>query len=195
MRSKTVKILALAMLCSVFNVSHAGMPGMRGTQHIGFAVPNLDKAITWFEDVIGCESFFAIGPFGPFDDNCMTENLNVDKKAVIKLAYTMRCGNGTNFEIFEYTSPDQNKTYVKNSDYGGNHIAFYVDDMNDEVAYLKKHKVQILGEPHTFEDTGMEGLTWVYFLTPWGQQLEIVSYPKGQGYERTTERRMWDPRD
>lgn len=49
MRNKTVKILALAILCSVFNVSHAGMPGMRGTQHISFTDPNLDKAITWFE--------------------------------------------------------------------------------------------------------------------------------------------------
>ena len=195
MRIKHLKLLVLVVLSSIVIKANAAMPGMKGPQHIGFTVPNLEQAVTFYEEVIGCEAFFSIGPFGPFEDDWMTVNLDVNKKAVIKLAYTMRCGNGTNFEIFEYSSPDQNKEYLKNSDFGGNHIAFYVEDMNDAVKYLKKHNVKILGEPKTFTDTGMEGLTWVYFLAPWGQQLELVSYPNGQGYERQTERRMWDPRD
>lgn len=54
--------------------------------------------------------------------------------------------------------------------------------------------VKVLGEPHSFKDTGMAGLTWVYFMAPWAWQLEIVSYPFGQGNEKTTGRHMWDPR-
>ena len=27
------------------------------------------------------------------------------------------------------------------------------------------------------------GQTWVYFLSPWGMQLELLSYPQGKGYE------------
>ena len=194
MKNALLKLASIMLLPCFLGTASAGTPGMKGVQHVGFTVPDLDQAVKFFEDVIGCEAFFGIGPFGPMDDNWMTEQLNVHKKAVIKLAYTMRCGNGTNFEIFEYTSPDQRKTYVKNSDYGGNHIAFYVEDFDDALNYLKKRDVTILGEAQTFTETGMEGLTWIYFLTPWGQQLEIVSYPDGQGYERTTERRMWDPR-
>ena len=180
----------------LFSISYAqaAMPGMKGTQHVGFTVPDINEAVDFFVDVIGCEAFFSIGPFGPFEDDWMTENLNVNKKAIIDIAKLVSCGNGANFEIFEYRSPDQNKIYVKNSDYGGNHIAFYVEDMDAAIKYLKGEGVKILGEPHTFTDTGMKGLTWVYFLTPWGQQLEIVSYPNGQGYEKTTSRRMWDPR-
>ncbi|HJN61759.1 MAG TPA: VOC family protein, partial [Alphaproteobacteria bacterium] len=34
-----------------------------------------------------------------------------------------------------------------------------------------------------------------YFLTPWGAQLELVSYPAGRGYEQHTKRRLWDVRD
>ncbi|WP_160179787.1 VOC family protein [Paraglaciecola mesophila] len=195
MRTNSFKKLAIFVLSTLPFLSQAAMPGMKGPQHFGFTVPNMDEAVTFYEEVIGCEGFFSIGPFGPFEDDWMTTNLNVNKEAVIKSAYMVRCGNGTNFEIFEYTSPDQNTTYVKNSDYGGNHIAFYVEDIDDAVAYLKKHGVQVLGEPKTFTDTGMEGLSWVYFLAPWGQQLEILSYPNGQGYERETERRLWDPRD
>ena len=25
-------------------------------------------------------------------------------------------------------------------------------------------------------------------------QMELISYPRGKGYERETERRLWDPR-
>ena len=177
-----------------FSVASAAIPGMQGSQHIGFTVPNVDQAVSFFEDVIGCEYFYSIGPFGPFEDNWMSENLNVHKDAVIKVAHLLRCGNGPALEIFEYSSPDQNTQQPKNSDIGGHHIAFYVDDMTKAVEYLKSEGVKVLGEPHTFTDTGMKGLTWVYFMAPWGMQLEIVSYPHGQGYERNTGRRMWDPR-
>jgi catechol 2,3-dioxygenase-like lactoylglutathione lyase family enzyme len=32
-----------------------GLPGLRGAEHIGFTVPNLDQATAFFVDVIGCE--------------------------------------------------------------------------------------------------------------------------------------------
>jgi catechol 2,3-dioxygenase-like lactoylglutathione lyase family enzyme len=31
-----------------------GLPGLRGTDHIGLTVPDLEQAITFFTDVIGC---------------------------------------------------------------------------------------------------------------------------------------------
>ena len=32
-----------------------GIPGMRGVEHIGLTVPNLEEATEFFVDVIGCE--------------------------------------------------------------------------------------------------------------------------------------------
>lgn len=193
---KKIKILSasLFLFSLLIQQSQAGIPGMRGSQHLGFTVPDVEEATAFFKDVIGCESFYSIGPFGPFDDNWMTENLNVDKKAVISTAHLMRCGNGVNLEIFQYTSPDQRKTLPRNSDIGGHHLAFYVDDMGAAVKFLEEKGIKVLGKPHTFTDTGMKGLTWVYFMAPWGMQLEIVSYPFGQGYEKEMGGRMWDPR-
>jgi catechol 2,3-dioxygenase-like lactoylglutathione lyase family enzyme len=193
---KKTKIITTCLFLLTFftQAAQAEMPGMRGIQHLGITVPNVKAATAFFKDVIGCESFFSIGPFGPFDNDWMTENLNVDKKAVIKTAHLMRCGNGPALEIFEYSAPDQKQTPPRNSDIGGHHVAFYVDDMAEAVAYLEKKGIKILGKPHTFTDTGMKDLTWVYFMAPWGMQLEIVSYPFGQGYEKETGRRMWDPR-
>ncbi len=187
-------IFAAIVVFSIQMPVNAGMPGLRGSQHIGITVPDVDKAVEFFVDVIGCESFFSIGPFGPFEDNWMTENLNVNPRAVIEIATLVRCENGPAFEIFKYTSPDQNLTPPKNSDIGGHHIAFYVDDINKATQYLRDNGVKILGEPHPIPNTPMEGLSWVYFLTPWGMQMEIVSYPYGQAYERENSSRMWDPR-
>jgi catechol 2,3-dioxygenase-like lactoylglutathione lyase family enzyme len=169
-----------------------GLPGLRGTDHIGFTVPNLTEAVDFFVGVLGCEPFHELGPFQS-DGDWMQTHLNVHPRAVMKRLRFLRCRNGANFEIFEYESPDQNQQLPKNSDVGGHHIAFYVDDIHEAIAYLKKMGVRVLGEA-TVRDSGPHaGQTWIYFLTPWGMQLELVSFPGGKGYEKDTTARLWHP--
>ena len=131
-----------------------GMPGLKGTDHIGFTVPNLDEAIDFFVNVIGCEPFYELGPFAS-DGDWMQTHLNVHPRAVMKKLRFLRCRNGANFEVFEYEAPDQNRQPPKNSDVGGHHIAFYVDDIDAAVAYLKANGVRVLGEP-TVRTSGPE---------------------------------------
>jgi catechol 2,3-dioxygenase-like lactoylglutathione lyase family enzyme len=169
-----------------------GMPGLRGTDHIGFTVPNLQEAVDFFVNVIGCEKFFNLGPFQS-DGDWMETHLGVHPRAVMKKITFLRCGNGSNFELFEYESPDQNRTQPKNSDVGGHHLAFYVDDFDTALNHLKAHGVRIMGEPTVRTAGPNAGQTWVYFLTPWGMQCELVSFPNGKGYEKDTDRRLWHP--
>jgi catechol 2,3-dioxygenase-like lactoylglutathione lyase family enzyme len=169
-----------------------GIPGLRGTEHIGFTVPDLEEATRFFVDVIGCEFVFEIGPF-VFEDEWMAIHLGVHPRAVMRRLRFFRCKFGTNFEIFQYESPDQRIIQPKNSDIGGHHLAFYVDDFDVALAYLREKGLRIMGEP-TFRSAGPNaGQTWVYFLTPWGMQLELVSFPNGKGYETTTSARLWHP--
>lgn len=169
-----------------------GLPGLRGTDHIGFTVPDLDEAVAFFVDVIGCEPFYELGPFTANDD-WMSTHLNVHPRAVMKRLKFLRCRNGSNFEIFEYEAPEQQRTPPRNSDVGGHHLAFYVDDMEAALAHLRAHGVKILGEPTVRTAGPSAGQAWVYFLAPWGMQFELVSYPDGKGYERTTSARLWHP--
>ena len=169
-----------------------GLPGLRGADHIGFTVPDLEEAVDFFVDVLGCEPFYELGPFES-DDDWMARHLNVHPRTVMKKLRFMRCGNGSNFEIFEYASPDQNRAQPKNSDIGGHHLAFYVDDMDAAVAYLKAKGVRVLGEPTVRTQGPSGGQSWVYFLAPWGMQLELVSYPEGKAYERDFDGRLWHP--
>jgi len=169
-----------------------GLPGLRGTDHIGFTVPNLEEAVDFFVNVLGCEPFHYLGPLQS-DGDWMQTHLNVHPRAVAKRLRFLRCRNGANFEIFEYESPDQNRQPPKNSDIGGHHIAFYVDDFDVALAFLKEKGVRILGEP-TVRTTGPHaGQTWIYFLSPWGMQFELVSFPGGKGYEKETTARLWHP--
>lgn len=173
-------------------MSGNGLPGLRGTDHIGFTVPDLDEAVDFFVSVIGCEAFYDLGPFRA-DDDWMERQLNVHPRTVMRRLKFLRCRHGSNFEIFEYEAPDQNTAQPKNSDIGGHHLAFYVDNMDAALAYLKDKGVRILGEPVVRTQGPSAGQTWVYFLTPWGMQLELVSFPKGKGYEKDTDRRLWHP--
>jgi len=173
-------------------MSETGLPGLRGTDHIGFTVPDLDEAVDFFVNVIGCEAFYDLGPFRA-DDDWMERQLNVHPRTVMRRLKFLRCRHGSNFEIFEYEAPDQNAAQPKNSDVGGHHLAFYVDDMDTALAYLRDRGVRILGEPVVRTEGPSAGQTWVYFLTPWGMQLELVSFPDGKGYEKDTDRRLWHP--
>lgn len=188
-------LLAASLAAGQVNAADTnGLPGMAGVDHIGITVPDLDQAVTFFTGVLGCTAFYPLGPFSGGDSAWMQDHLNVDPKATIPAMRLIRCGNGANLEIFQYTAPDQNPVPPRNSDIGGHHIAFYTTDMAAAVAYLQDQNVQVLGAPTTMTEGPSAGETWVYFMAPWGLQLELVSYPGGKAYEDSFEGRLWDPR-
>ena len=167
------------------------IPGIRGLDHVGFTVPDLEQAHEFFVDVLGCEFFFELGPFESKGGTWLSEHVNVDDRARFRNRH-YRLGNGSNFEIFEYELDGRNEQQPLNSDVGGFHLAFYVDDLDEAVDYLKSRGVKVLGEP-TVSGGANEGQRWVYFLAPWGLQFEMVSYPDGKAYEGGRERLLWSP--
>lgn len=172
-------------------MTRGGLPGLRGLDHVGFTVPDVEEAVRFFVEVLGCERFYDLGPFRS-DGDWMQTHLAVHPRAVMRKLTLLRCGHGSNFEIFEYEAPDQRREQPRNSDIGGHHLAFYVDDLDAALSHLRGHGVRILGEP-TRSAGASAGQAWVYFLTPWGMQCELVCFPGGKAYEKTTERRLWHP--
>jgi catechol 2,3-dioxygenase-like lactoylglutathione lyase family enzyme len=164
------------------------LPGLTGLDHIGFTVPDLEQAHQFLTGVIGCEYMYSLGPFRHDDSDWMLEHLNVDPRAVMRQLHFYRCGGQAVFEVFEYSAPDQNTVLPRNSDIGGHHVALYVDDLDAAVEYLHSHGLTVLGEP-TASRGPSEGQRWIYFLTPWGMQWELVSYPHGKAYDKVGEPR------
>lgn len=162
------------------------IPGLTRLDHVGFTVPDLEAAKGWLIDVLGCEYMYSLGPFES-DDDWMAEHLNVDPRAVMRRLHFFRCGGQAIFEVFEYEAPEQQIAPPRNSDVGGHHVALYVENLDDAVAYLRETGVTVLGDPTTSRGPS-EGQRWVYFLSPWGMQFELVSYPHGKAFDKDPSR-------
>ena len=84
-----------------------GMPGLRGLDHYGMTVPDVDAAVDFFCDMLGCEELYRLGTFKVEEGDWMTEHLNVHARAEITNMRMIRCGHGANVELFEYEAPDR----------------------------------------------------------------------------------------
>ncbi len=169
------------------------LPGMRGHDHTGITVPDMKQALGFFTDVLGCRAAMTFGPFADDKGTFMKDVLNVDQKAVIEQITMVRCGAGSNIELFKYTAPDQRDMTPRNSDIGGMHIALYVDDVAKAKDYLDAKGVKTYKGPISIGEGPAAGETILYFVAPWGLQFEAISYPKGMGYEKNASTVLWKP--
>jgi catechol 2,3-dioxygenase-like lactoylglutathione lyase family enzyme len=193
-RHLAVAAIGAAAILSAVPARADGIPGLRGHDHTGITVPDIKAATDFFVNVIGCKQAMSFGPFADDKGTFMHDLLNVDPKAVIKQITLVRCGYGSNIELFQYTSPDQKNMTPKNSDIGGYHIALYVDDIKAAKDYLESKGVKTFATLPVNEGPAA-GQTVFYFLAPWGLQMEAISYPKGEAYEKTSPVILWSPKD
>ncbi len=159
----------------------APIPGITRLDHVGVTVPDLAEAHEFFTQVLGCEYMYRLGPFES-RGHWMSEHLNVDDRAVMRRLHFYRLGGQAIFEVFEYLAPDQASEPPRNSDVGGHHVALYVTDLDAAVDALHRHGLRVLGDPTTSRGAS-EGQRWIYFLSPWGMQFELVSYPHGKAFD------------
>jgi glyoxylase I family protein len=158
------------------------IPGLTGLDHIGLTVPDLAQAREFFVDVLGCEYMYMLGPYQD-EGHWMSEHLGVQDRAVMRRLHFFRFAGRAVFEVFEYEAPDQRTRPPRNSDVGGHHVALYVEDLDAAVAELRERGLRVLGEPTASKGPSL-GQRWVYFLSPWGMQFELVSYPEGKAFDR-----------
>lgn len=171
------------------------IPGARAVHHVAYTVPDLEQAVDFFVRVIGAELAYTLDSVAAPDDDpqWMARKLAVPPDAVARIAM-LRLGPVTNLELFSYAVPDQRRALPRNSDWGGHHLAIYVDDVDKAVEYLRAVPgVTVLGEPETIVDGPIAGDRWVYFTTPWGMHLELITMPPGMPYETGTPARVYTP--
>ncbi|GAB3682812.1 VOC family protein [Angustibacter aerolatus] len=162
--------------------ARAALPGLVGLDHVGLTVPDIEQATRFLVDVLGCELLYELAPITGRGE-WMREHLGVDPAAEVTHLRFFRCGSSPTLEVFQYAAPHQRLDPPRNSDVGGHHVALYVEDLDAAVAHLRDAGVEVLGEPTTSSGPHL-GQRWVYFLAPWGAQLELVSYPAGRAWYR-----------
>lgn len=152
------------------------VPTLRAVDHVAYTVPDLQQAIRFFVDHFGGEVVFYDGPFVDEKSDGMSRRLDVHPRARSKIAM-LRLGQYHNIELFEYESPDQRAIPPRNSDLGGHHLAFYVDDIDRAYEYVKEIPGVLMQEGPNGVDSAapVAGQRWCYFRTPWGMQLEMTT--------------------
>ena len=169
------------------------LPTARNVHHMSVTVSDLDAAVDFFLDVIGCDLIYEKGPFGDPDGDTMTRRLGVHPNADAKLAM-LRCGPTTNLELFEWDTPDQDSKPPKNSDVGAMHIGLAVDDIDAALDAMEDYdNIEVMDGPQTNTDGPTAGLTYIFCRTPWGFYLELLEVPKEMPYTKKTDARLYGP--
>jgi glyoxylase I family protein len=168
------------------------IPGLRGGDHLGITVPDLDEAEAFLVGVLGALRVYELGAKRSDDSDWMAVQLGVHPRSVINEIRFYRLGHGTNLEVFQYDSADGQAAPPRNSDIGGHHLAIYVDDLDAAATYLQENGIELMGRPIASAGAAA-GQRWVYFRSPWGMQFELVSYPGGKAYEHDAAVTLWHP--
>jgi len=153
--------------------------GLRGLDHVGLTVPDLDEALAYFTDVFGAVEVLRHGAYAP---RPIVNEVNFARDREVRVAgiAMIRVGDQL-IELLEYVSAASAGSWPSTSARGGHHLSFYVDDLDAAVDRLRSAGVDVLGEP--LDMGGAEagpGNRFVYLRAPWGLFLELVTYPDGK---------------
>lgn len=167
-------------------------PDVRGIEHVGITVPNLEEATKYFADVLGAVFVYDVLKEPDFGDD-LERTLGVPKGSVVKQVRLLRLGGGANIELFEY-SADGQRIANRPCDLGLQHFAVFVDDMEAVAERVRKAGGRVLNVIKNLPDLdGGVNNRFLYTNLPWGGTMELISIPSSQNYEATTSVRKWKP--
>lgn len=168
----------------------------RGMDHIGITVPDIEEAASFLVAAFDAE---------PIYDSVKRSDPDVegsDPETILSLAHgtkitavrMMKLRVGPGIELFEMKGPTQSDP-VRPSDFGLQHFALYVDDIQAAIAQFEKAggKMFTGPQPLMFPTETGKGNFFCYGRMPWGTVVEFISLPTPMPYETDTPLRRWRP--
>ncbi|WP_017345998.1 VOC family protein [Pantoea sp. A4] len=163
---------AISLSAPAFSATQTPLVTVAGLDHVGINVPDLDKAISFFQTTFGAQLASDITP-GAIPDAWKTA-FNWRTSSELKRFVMMRLPNGTGVELFQYSGAQISHERPHQDDDAETHLALKTDDVAASYRAIKQAGLKTLNEPVTNAD----GTQWFYFLTPWGAQIELVGKVK-----------------
>jgi catechol 2,3-dioxygenase-like lactoylglutathione lyase family enzyme len=170
---------------------------VRGVDHVGVTVPDVDEASRFFVAAFGAEIIYDLAPTEKPERGSSSEGetarLGTRPDVRWVRSQLLRLGEGPSIELFEYEDTQQAAPATA-SDLGTQHFALYVDDIDAVREAILRAGGTPLEGPNLLPglESG-EGNKWLYTFAPWGGIIELVTYPSPQPYEKTTDVRRWRP--
>ncbi|MCG7210254.1 VOC family protein [Streptomyces arenae] len=163
--------------------------GLLGVEHVGYTVADLDAATAFFTDVLGAEPVEHTEGATDGAEGHWPPGAERSRRTLLRTGPTANC------ELTQSGTGALRSRPPGNSDVGGHHLAFYVDDVDAAASYLREQRgVRLMGDPETITEGPIAGDRWLYFSTPIGIQMEIINMPDGTlPYETLTTARRATP--
>lgn len=169
--------------------------GVRGIDHLGITVPNLDSATQYFIRALGAEIIYDVLLAGetPLGGPAIEAAVGLTPGTIVRAIRLLRLHDGPSLELFEYETTGQKASAIP-SDFGLQHLAVYVDDSAAAAQRVKEAGGQLLSGPMDLPaiEGGPRNQFW-YTRAPWGMTIELITYPSPQPYHQRTDRRRWRP--
>ena len=167
---------------------------IRGIDHIGVVVPDLDEATRFLEAAFGAQVIYqSISRSDPpLEGKEIEGHTSLVPGTRITGLRMIRMERGPDIELFEMRGPVMHPP-AQSSDFGMTHMAFYADDPEAAVDRFERAGGVMFMRPTEIPvalETG-EGNFFCYGRTPWGMLIEFISYPSHMAYEDAATLRRW----
>ena len=149
---------------------------LKGINHVGVTVRDLDRTLAFYREFFGIEPLFR----GLGENADISRSVGLDDVRV-RFAF-IDLGN-TRMELLQYERPLGRQTQdMRNCDVGAIHVCFDVDDLTAKYEQLKAGGIQFITSPIRLDENQgtLAGLEYVYFRDPDGLMLQLYEMPKSQ---------------
>lgn len=168
---------------------------IRGVDHLGITVPDIESATRYFVEALGAEVLYDVLKRSepPLEGREVESWVGVSRGTAVFAIRLLRLHEGPSIELFEYKS-DARKAAALPSDFGLQHLAVYVDDIQAAAERVRDAGGFLLKGPVALPAIeGGAGNEFWYTRTPWGMTIELITYPSRSPFERDTGQRRWKP--
>lgn len=140
-----------------------------GTNHVGFTVSDMDRAIGMFTDLFG----YTVVSRAP-RPSANVERVTGVQGADIVVAH-LRQPNMIGIELTVYSAPaERTRVQSRPCDTGFSHLTLDVSDLDAVVAAADKHRLRPMGEPITSVDGPNKGGRAIFLRDPDGITIELI---------------------
>lgn len=170
---------------------------IRGIDHIGITVPDIAEATVFLQEAFGAKiAYDSKKPEeGAQGGEEIEKILGLKKGAKIVHMRIVSIGESISIELFQYQNIEQSKP-SNPDDFGIQHFAVYVDNMEEAVAKFEKAGGQLNTKPTKIINE-IEGNAEInqfcYGVTPWGTVVELITYPNGIDYPKDSNTKRFTP--
>ena len=169
-------------------------PVIRGVNHIGITVPDIEAAKSFLIDAFGGQLIYqSFGPEDPPRQGPEFEQaVGAFPGTIVRAQAMVKIGTGPDIELYEMHGPEQAQP-IRASDFGITHFALYTDDIDASVERFEKAGGTPLTAPRAIP-YGTEkgpGTKVCYCGMPWGTTMEFITTPDRMAYHDHTDLRRW----